>query len=96
MRNPAMTDEPCTFHRQHLPEPHINHRHHVWPLGDGGPDTAENRVVICPTGHANVHDLLTQYRLHAGVVSYSVTRRYSRAERALAKTGWERICRRAM
>lgn len=96
MLNPVLTDEPCTYHRQHLPEPRVNHRHHVWPLGDGGPDTAENKVVICPSGHYNIHHLIDEYRLHGGVLSYSVTRRYSRAERVLAKLGWDRICRGAM
>ncbi len=34
------------------------HRHHRWPLGMGGPDTDDNIVWLCPTAHANVHELL--------------------------------------
>ena len=34
--------------------------HHIWPLGMGGPDVAENRVWLCPTAHTNVHEILRE------------------------------------
>lgn len=32
--------------------------HHIQPQGAGGPDVPENRITICETGHANLHDLM--------------------------------------
>lgn len=40
--------------------------HHVFPLGHGGPNVPENRVVLCPTAHANVHVLLSYMLRHVG------------------------------
>jgi hypothetical protein len=33
-------------------------RHHVWPLGYHGPDTAANKVKICPNAHSDIHYLM--------------------------------------
>ncbi len=48
----------CQVHRVHVPRCYDVDLHHVWPLGEGGPETPENTVRICPTGHRNVHELL--------------------------------------
>lgn len=48
----------CVCVSEHRPPPLEYAQHHVWPSGMGGPDTAENRVWICPTTHANAHELL--------------------------------------
>lgn len=90
------TSQPCQLHKTHIPEPHVNHRHHVYPLGDGGPDIADNIIVACPTGHYSVHDLLAHYRMLMGKVPYAITRRYSVEERKYAKLGYDRIVRKAM
>lgn len=91
------TTRPCTVHRTHTPTSHINHKHHVWPLGHNGPDVAENKIVVCPTGHYNIHRLLEEYLAGAGVPPpYSVLKQFSRGERELAKLGYERIKRQAM
>ena len=43
---------------------HIHHEmvsyeiHHVWPLGYHGPDTADNKIKICPNAHADIHYLM--------------------------------------
>lgn len=50
---------PCLVHGYHWPRPLETVRHHVWPLGMGGPDAPHNIVMICDTGHRNVHHLLT-------------------------------------
>ncbi len=42
----------------HRPYPLEFFRHHVWPTGMGGPDTEDNIVWICPTGHSGIHELL--------------------------------------
>ncbi len=84
------TAEPCQVHKDHKPFSHVNHRHHVWPLGMGGPDTEDNIVVVCPTGHMNIHHLIDEYR-RRGTLTYTVTRRYTRGERELAKLGYDRF-----
>ncbi len=51
-------DEVCRCAPQHRPPPLELHRHHRFPLYLGGPDTLDNIVIVCPTTHANVHELL--------------------------------------
>lgn len=51
-------DAACTCAADHRPPPLELHSHHVWPLYLGGPDTTENRRWLCPTTHANVHEIL--------------------------------------
>lgn len=87
------TTQPCQLHTKHMPESHQNHRHHIWPLGKGGPDTEDNIVVVCATGHYNIHDLLAQYLMHGGTLPYSVIRRYSYKEREFAELGYKRMTR---
>lgn len=87
------TVQPCQLHKQHIPETHINHRHHVWPLGEGGPDIEDNIVVSCATGHMNVHRLLQEYKIHMGNVPYAILRIYSFNERKYAELGYKRMTR---
>jgi hypothetical protein len=90
------TSQPCVVHRKHMPESHVNHRHHIWPKGEGGPDIEDNIIAVCPTGHYNIHHLLTEYRTTMGRVTYDVLRRYSFGERKYAELGYKRITRQAM
>lgn len=90
------TSEPCLIHTRHMPAAHINHRHHVWPKGDGGPDVPDNIVTLCPTGHYNVHDLLAHYKMLMGNVPYTILKTFSVEERKLAKLGYDRLTRRSM
>lgn len=87
------TVQPCELHKRHLPESHINHRHHIWSLGDGGPDIQDNIVVACPTGHYNIHSLLQEYKTHMGNVPYHILRQYSFDERKYAELGYRRLTR---
>ena len=32
--------------------------HHVWPVGYHGPDTAANKIKICPNAHSDIHFLM--------------------------------------
>jgi hypothetical protein len=32
--------------------------HHVWPLGYHGPNTAANKIKICPNAHSDIHYLM--------------------------------------
>lgn len=90
------TVQPCIVHKQHMPGSHINHRHHVWPRGHGGPDVEDNIIAVCATGHMNIHDLLSHYLMLTGDVPYSIIRTYTVGERKYAKLGYDRIMRKAL
>lgn len=91
------TVAPCEVHlKRHLPTSHVNHRHHIWPLGEGGPDIEDNIVVTCPTGHYNIHLLYKEYKSYQGEVPYTVLRRYSTGERKYAELGYRRYIRKAI
>ncbi len=51
-------DEMCRCVSNHRPPPLELHRHHIWPTFLGGPDTDDNVVYLCPTGHSSTHELL--------------------------------------
>lgn len=93
---PVTTAAPCQVHGKHIPTSHVNERHHVWPKGNGGPDIPANIVVVCATGHNNIHQLIKLYTAYRGAVPYSELRAYSTGERKLGKLGYERITRGAM
>ena len=70
--------------------------HHIWPMGDGGPDRAHNRVTLCANAHGAVHDLIDKGRrlkVPAGTLAlpWAVRRRYGRRIRQLADQGWSFI-----
>lgn len=88
---PRSTRVACEVHKTHVPKSHINEVHHVWPLGDGGPDIKANKVVVCATGHNSIHDLLNKYRQAGGDPAKETLRHYSPEERRLALLGWSRI-----
>ena len=48
----------CSCAAEHRPPVLEYEAHHVLPIGMGGPDTADNRLWVCPTTHANIHELL--------------------------------------
>jgi hypothetical protein len=51
-------DRVCECRSVHSPYPLELERHHIWPLGMGGPDTSDNVAWVCPTTHTNIHELL--------------------------------------
>jgi hypothetical protein len=93
---PLLTSLPCAVHAEHRPASHVQHRHHVWPLGAGGPDVRDNIVTVCATGHENLHALLRLLHKTGGRAAFPETRGYARAEIALARLGYERTIRQAM
>ncbi len=59
MTRPAHDEgQTCLCMVTHRPHPLELHRHHRWPLYLGGSDDEANIVWLCPTAHANVHELL--------------------------------------
>ena len=83
--------QPCLVHKTHAPTPKVNCVHHVWPKGKGGPNIAANRVVVCPTGHYNIHSLLAEYEKASGDPGSKVRSHYSELEIELAALGWQRM-----
>lgn len=63
--------------------------HHVWPKGEGGPDTAENRVSLCANGHGAIHDLLA--KMLKGPVPWRTRVKYGFRVRRYAKFGHRAI-----
>lgn len=59
MTNEPLTATPsgerrCLCVKNHVPEPRELHRHHVWPLGEGGPDVVANLRWLCLPGDVPV------------------------------------------
>ena len=48
----------CQLHGYHSPKPLVIVKHHVVPLSCGGPDLASNWLMVCDTGHRNLHTLM--------------------------------------
>lgn len=79
----------CDCVSRHSPVCRSVHRHHVWPLGMGGPDEPANIVRICPNQHAMIHRLirLWGYR-YDGEPPWWIRRHFSPLARTLAEQGW--------
>jgi hypothetical protein len=70
-------------HRSYVPM----ERHHVWPLGMGGPNIAANLITVCCNGHYEIHEYLRQLILHGQAPAN--WRHFSPKVRAYALSGWE-------
>ena len=81
-------DKKCLCVANHTPEPRELHRHHVWPLGEGGPDTKINLRWLCPTAHANTHRLWREYDRVGCEPTWEIRRVYSPYVRRLVADGW--------
>lgn len=61
--------------------------HHIWPVGYHGPDTASNKIKICPNAHSDIHFLMERmfrskpYNYHE----------YGRAVRWYAQQGYRQV-----
>lgn len=71
--------------------------HHVWPLGNGGPNVKPNKVTICSNAHSAGHDLLDKM-LKAGTADlpWKVRRRYGYRVRRIAAAGFKAITTRTV
>ena len=78
----------CLCVKTHSPRPSILHSHHVWPLGEGGPNVKENLLWLCPTTHMNVHELWRVMDKLKGDVSPAQLPGYSRYVWAVVRRGW--------
>jgi HNH endonuclease len=79
----------CNCVGKHIPKPMELHRHHIWPVGEGGPDTKENLLTLCPSTHSNVHRLWRLYEKHDGRPPWEILRNYSEYVRWVVEKGRE-------
>lgn len=78
----------CLCVANHNPNPMELHRHHIRPLANGGTDTPDNVVWLCPTTHVNVHELMRWWFSYAGRPHWEIERYFSPFVRRLAERGW--------
>ena len=62
--------------------------HHVWPLGEGGPNIAGNLLYLCGNSHNSAHALWRLYKRYGGTPPPAVIRRYRRYVRQVVADGW--------
>lgn len=79
----------CVCVADHRPNVDEHEKHHIWPLGRGGPDTPENLVWLCPTTHMNVHTLERAWWKAKGSPSWDVRKRFNYYTRELARRAYE-------
>lgn len=82
-------DHPCMLHVVHRPEPLVIIKHHIQPLGMGGPDVEANWLWACDTGHRNVHTLLGPMCQRDKPTWGVLADGGSRSERDYARRGFE-------
>jgi hypothetical protein len=88
----VVMDLQCAVHRHRSWVP--IEVHHIWPLGDGGPNQAANKVTVCANAHYSIHALLDYYarcRDHQVAPQWVFTRKFSPRIRHLADQGWAQI-----
>ena len=64
--------------------------HHVWPLGDGGPNIPKNKIKVCANGHYSIHACLDLLR-HGVPLTWRQKIGFGRKVRAYAGQGWAEI-----
>jgi hypothetical protein len=74
----------CHAHRELVP----TERHHVWPLGMGGPDIEGNKITVCANAHYSIHAFLDLLVKGDGQVSVYEARRYGAKVRRYARSGY--------
>lgn len=79
----------CKCVIKHVPKPMELHKHHVWPISEGGPDSPHNLLWLCPTTHTNVHELWREYDKMNGRPSWATLMKYSAYCRMIVERGRE-------
>lgn len=77
----------CTSHTPVVKENELE-AHHVWPLGEGGPDVKENLLWLCANTHNKVHNLWRIYKKLNGIVPWGTLSGFTRYSRAVVAQGW--------
>ena len=74
----------CAVHRHREWVP--IERHHVWPLGMGGPDVESNKVSVCANAHYAIHEVIARLIRNNGGLPDE--RHFGPKVRALGVKGW--------
>jgi hypothetical protein len=74
----------CVVHRHTSAVPLESH--HIFPLGDGGPNIAANRIIVCANGHYEIHACLDLQRVAALTWRQKIS--FGRKVRMYAALGW--------
>lgn len=82
----------CVCVSNHNPNPMELNRHHIHPIGFDPPgENAEHNIVwLCPTAHANVHELLRAWVKYEGEPPWSIRKHFSPYIRDVAEDGYRR------
>lgn len=83
-RMPMGTGCAVHHHREWVPI----ERHHVWPLGMGGPDTDANKISVCANGHYSIHAYIDLLMKNDGHPPYETARHFGDKVVAYALRGW--------
>lgn len=78
------TECACHSHRERVPI----ERHHVWPLGMGGPNADTNKVTVCANAHYSIHAALDLLVRHGGKPPQDEYRQFGVKVRGLAQRGY--------
>jgi hypothetical protein len=71
--------------------------HHVWPVGDGGPNITANKIRVCANAHYSIHAVIDEMEKRKTVdLPWEFMKHFSPAIRQYARTGYDRIQRGAM
>jgi hypothetical protein len=84
----------CYCVKDHVPKqlPMEAEAHHIWPLGEGGPDISVNMIYVCPTTHTKIHNLWRLYdKYDPGKVPYNIIDNYSLYVRRIVLDGWTQM-----
>lgn len=65
--------------------------HHVWPLGNGGPDVRQNKIRVCANGHYSIHAMLDYLQKANGDVPWEFAKHFSPTIRNWAQHGYVQI-----
>jgi hypothetical protein len=79
----------CQCVEKHIPKPMELHKHHIWPVSEGGPNTKDNLLVLCPTAHSNIHKLWRLYESYQSRPPWPILRNYSEYARSIVEMGLE-------
>lgn len=74
----------CHNHSEDVPL----ERHHVWPLGMGGPDIDGNKITVCANAHYSIHAFLDLLVKGQGLVDTETAKRFSPKVRQRARSGY--------
>ena len=80
----------CQLHISHSPEPLNSATHHILPLSWGGADIVANKLVVCPTGHENLHTVLNWFvRFKGTELPWEYRRRIGSTTWSYALRAWD-------